>query len=34
VVYSIVEVGERRTREEDEGVERKKKVYGQLVMQV
>jgi hypothetical protein len=34
VVFSVVEVGERRAREEDEEVERKKKVYGQWVMQV
>jgi hypothetical protein len=30
-VCSVVEVGERRAREEDEGVERKKKVHGQWV---
>jgi hypothetical protein len=29
VVCSVVEVGERRVREEDEEVERKKKVHGQ-----
>jgi hypothetical protein len=34
VVCSVIEVGGRRVREEDEGVERKEKVLGQWVMQV